>query len=216
MTWDQVVLQLKCAGGLFGSAGARPPAMRTLGAVAHLFSRVLVGWDGSSASAAGLRIACALAAANDGSVTALAVVPAFSHVEDAVDREGAIAAFRRPIEAEYERVLASITVRTGQRVALRFVEDSKVAEALDHYAAAQAIDLLIVGLHGREGALHPKMGHIANHVVRESGCPVLVVPDDSSRSTIRLNEGSAGFDGIRGLFHSHRHAPEPLDSDRLR
>ena len=175
---------------------------------AHLFSRVLVGWDGSMASATGLRIACALTAFEEGSVTALAVVPAFNHVEDAADRENAVAASRRPLEAEYQRAMASISLHPGQRVALRFAEDSKVAEALDSYAAVQSIDLLVVGLHGKEGALHPKMGHIANHVVRESRCPVLVVPEDSSRNTVHLSESPLSLDTVRGLFHSHRHHAE--------
>lgn len=175
---------------------------------AYMFSRVLVGWDGSTSSAIGLRIACALTAFEEGSVTALAVVPAFNHVEDAAEREDAIAASRRPLEAEFERALASISLYPGQRVTLRLAEDAKVAEALDSYAAVQSIDLLVVGLHGKEGALHPKMGHIANHVVRESCCPVLVVPEDSSRNTIHLNDGTPMLDAVRGLFHSHRHRAE--------
>ena len=40
-----------------------------------VFTRVLVGWDGSHSAATGLRVGCALTAFASGTVTALSVVP---------------------------------------------------------------------------------------------------------------------------------------------
>ena len=172
-----------------------------------VFTRVLVGWDGSHSAATGLRVGCALTAFASGTVTALSVVPTFNHVESDVERESAVKDARQSLQVEYDRVVAAITLHPEQRVLLRFIEDTRVAEVLDSYAEQQMIDLLIVGLHGREGVLHPKMGHIANHVVKSSRCPVLVVPEPRSRDVIPLDEPSNLVNAVKGLFHPMRHHP---------
>lgn len=43
------------------------------------------------------------------------------------------------------------------------------------YAREQAIDLIVLGTHGRTGLLHVFMGSVAENVVRKAGCPVLTV-----------------------------------------
>lgn len=102
-------------------------------------------------------------------------------------------------------MLAGLPRHPDQQVSLRFVEDEHVAEALDHYAAEQLVDLLVVGLHGREGVVHPKMGHIANHVVKASCCPVLVVPDARDLSGhLHPDRPTHLAAAVRGLFHSPR------------
>jgi nucleotide-binding universal stress UspA family protein len=169
-----------------------------------VFTRVLVGWDGSHAATAGMRIACALTAFAGGHVTALSVVPAFGHIEADDDRARAIADAHRPLQAAYDETLASLSLHPEQRVTLRFLEDEHVGAALDHYAAEQLVDLLIVGLHGREGILHPKMGHIANHAVKSSSCPVLVIPEEQATGSAHLEEPSL-VSAVKGLFHPGRH-----------
>ena len=59
---------------------------------------------------------------------------------------------------------------------LRLIEREHPAEAL--VAASNAADLLVVGRHGRGGALSmPPVGSVARAVLAGSGCPVAVVPD---------------------------------------
>jgi nucleotide-binding universal stress UspA family protein len=43
------------------------------------------------------------------------------------------------------------------------------------FAAAQGVDLLVLGTHGRSGLEHALMGSIAERVVRKARCPVLTV-----------------------------------------
>ncbi len=43
------------------------------------------------------------------------------------------------------------------------------------YARANAVDLLVMGTHGRTGLEHALMGSIAERVVRRASCPVLTV-----------------------------------------
>lgn len=170
-----------------------------------LFTRVLVGWDGSHAAAAGLRMACALTAFRGGKVTALSVVPGFVHIETNEGRTRAIADAHRPLQAGYDRIVESLSLHPEQRVSLRFLEDDRVGTALEHYAAEELADLLIVGLHGREGILHPRMGHIANHVVKSGCCPVLVIPETPAPGSRHVNEPSHLGSVVKGLFHPGRH-----------
>jgi nucleotide-binding universal stress UspA family protein len=176
---------------------------------ASVFDRVLVGWDGSRAAAEGLRIACGLTAVAGGSVTALAVIPDFAHIEADDDRARAVNDALEPLRATFEQVVATLVLHPDQQVSLRFLEDAHVGAALDRYATEQLVDLLVVGLHGREGVLHPKMGHIANHVVKSSSSPVLIIPDPRAPGTAYRGESTLA-DTVKGLFHpGHRH-PETV------
>jgi nucleotide-binding universal stress UspA family protein len=47
--------------------------------------------------------------------------------------------------------------------------------AILSYARSASIDLIVMGTHGREGAVHVLMGSVAERVVRTAPCPVLVV-----------------------------------------
>ena len=173
---------------------------------APVFRKVLVGWDGSRAAATGLVLACRLTATTGGTVTAVSVVPAFTHIEADEDRERAVADAHAPLQAQFDNTLQSLVLHPEQKVSLRFLADEHVADALDHYAAEQMIDLLVVGLHGREGILHPKMGHIANHAVKTSSCPVLVVPDEhATAGAVQVEQPSHLTAAIKGLFHPGRH-----------
>ncbi len=48
-------------------------------------------------------------------------------------------------------------------------------DAIIRYAKAAAIDLIVMGTHGHNGAAHVLMGSVAERVVRTAPCPVLVV-----------------------------------------
>ena len=50
-----------------------------------------------------------------------------------------------------------------------------VAPQIVDYAAAEGIDLIVMGTHGRRGVAHLLLGSVAEHVVRTAGCPVLTV-----------------------------------------
>jgi universal stress protein A len=51
------------------------------------------------------------------------------------------------------------------------------ARDIVHHAAANNIDLIVMGTHGRGGVHHLLMGSIAERVVRAAPCPVLTVRD---------------------------------------
>jgi nucleotide-binding universal stress UspA family protein len=49
------------------------------------------------------------------------------------------------------------------------------AQAIVDYAQEKAIDLVVIGTHGRGGMAHVMMGSVAEKVVRTAPCPVLAV-----------------------------------------
>ena len=49
------------------------------------------------------------------------------------------------------------------------------AQTIVEYARTRAIDLMVVGTHGRRGFDHLLMGSVAERVVRTAPCPVLTV-----------------------------------------
>jgi universal stress protein A len=49
------------------------------------------------------------------------------------------------------------------------------ATAIVGYAKEAHVDIVVVGTHGRGGISHLLMGSVAEHVVRNAPCPVLVV-----------------------------------------
>ncbi len=164
------------------------------------FTHVLVGWDGSSCAAECLASACRIAGAGD--VLALAVIPSWEHVEDAREREVAVAEAMASLTHRYEEATAHLTVPAGRRLSLEFVPGDDEAEALLARAMAHHYDLVVLGVHGNEGEFHRRIGHVANRVVKAGRCPVLLVPEPDApahRQAAHVGVGGA----LRHLFGSH-------------
>jgi nucleotide-binding universal stress UspA family protein len=81
------------------------------------------------------------------------------------DPTGASEALRAEA-AELERGLSIVTACTSGRVARRIVE----------YAGRNAIDLIVLGTHGRTGVSRALLGSVAEAVIRRAQCRVLAVP----------------------------------------
>lgn len=80
-------------------------------------------------------------------------------------------------EAAAKRVQARLTDWDRRTPAPRVVVETSddPAEAIVRYSAAEDIDLIITGTHGRRGVAHALLGSVAEQVVRTAPCPVLTV-----------------------------------------
>lgn len=90
----------------------------------------------------------------------------------------ALADVERNIERSVQKDLDAAIAANGDGPlnAIAVVERaSNVAHALTEYARQQAIDLIIVGTHGRGAVSRFLMGSVAERVVRSAPCPVLTV-----------------------------------------
>lgn len=63
---------------------------------------------------------------------------------------------------------------TGMAVAAE-VREGSAWRTIDAFAREGAVDLVVVGSHGRHGLPHALLGSVAEKVVRTAPCPVLVV-----------------------------------------
>ena len=84
-----------------------------------------------------------------------------------------IGEIRTNIREALER-LKSENFPDASKVKLELLEGSSAAHLLCEYAANHKIDLIVVGTHGRKGASRFLLGSVAERIVREAGCSVLV------------------------------------------
>jgi nucleotide-binding universal stress UspA family protein len=50
-----------------------------------------------------------------------------------------------------------------------------ISDQIVAYARENAIDMIVIGTHGRRGLAHALIGSVAELVVRKASCPVLAV-----------------------------------------
>jgi nucleotide-binding universal stress UspA family protein len=135
--------------------------------------RILVPTDFSETSTAALRYAIALARRFTARVYLLNVA------EDAgigTEDEHPIGIFVTMQNAAHDRLRRLLTEQDVEE--LRPDCATRVglpAEEIVRYAHEQAIDLIVMGTHGREGVMRVVLGSVAETVVRRAPCPVLTV-----------------------------------------
>jgi len=98
-----------------------------------------------------------------------------AHVTEASEETGARSARERlaalvPTDA---RARGVVTV-------LEVVDATHVAEALLQLGARRGVDAICLGTHGRTGLSQFVLGSVAQHVVREARCPVVLLPPHST------------------------------------
>jgi nucleotide-binding universal stress UspA family protein len=139
------------------------------------FRRVLVGWDCSPGAAAALLAAVAIADGETGRVVALAVLRPVPNGESAEERAAEMASHRRRAEESFGKARDKLPGAIRARVTLDFAESSDAARVLCEYADAHVFELVALGRHGTGGVLHPRLGHIAEKVAKNSGLPLLLL-----------------------------------------
>ncbi|RDZ64798.1 universal stress protein [Haloferax sp. Atlit-12N] len=152
-----------------------------------MYSEILVPTDGSKAAERAIDHALDLAKTYDARIHALYVVDTSIYtsldagadvVIDALEREGD-AATRHVSKAAEEagiEVQAEVVTGTAYRSIREYIDD-------------HAIDLVVMGTHGRTGLSHYLLGSVTERVVRTSPVPVLTIRlDDEEDETDAANE----------------------------
>jgi nucleotide-binding universal stress UspA family protein len=149
-------------------------------------NRILVPVDFSAHSEGALRYASALGARLGAAIHVLHVVEdplASGAWNSEVAALPQIGDLRENLVADAEQRLARYHER-----AERAGVPSTTAVRLGHppqmivdYAAAEAVDLIVMGTHGRTGLKHALLGSVAERVVRHAPCPVVTLRDKDAR-----------------------------------
>lgn len=75
-----------------------------------------------------------------------------------------------------QALLAAINPRDALGLPItRVTAEGEPAVEIARYAQQADIDLIVMGSHGRTGLRHLLLGSVAERVIREAACPVLVV-----------------------------------------
>jgi nucleotide-binding universal stress UspA family protein len=91
--------------------------------------------------------------------------------------EEAIAMLRK----EAEHTLDHLTTMCNGNDVTRFMPEGTPTEDIIKTAESWSADLIVMGTHGRTGLMHLLLGSIAEHVLRHSTIPVLVVPSKGNQ-----------------------------------
>jgi nucleotide-binding universal stress UspA family protein len=135
--------------------------------------RILVPTDFSETSAAALRYAIALARRFAARVDLLNVAD-YPGIAD--DAEYPIRIFETMQNAAHDRLRRLLTQREVEELQSDFaMRIGDPAEEIVRYAHEHAVDLIVMGTHGREGVMRAVLGSVAETVVRRASCPVLTV-----------------------------------------
>lgn len=138
---------------------------------------ILVATDFGEASEAALAYGRELARTFDSTLHVLNVA------DDVYVRLGgdaytaALPDLQKDIEAAARRQLDALLVGNDEKPAVKkaVITSSAPAACIVQYARDLAIDLIVVGTHGRGAVAHLLMGSVAERVVRTAPCPVLTV-----------------------------------------
>jgi nucleotide-binding universal stress UspA family protein len=123
-------------------------------------ARILVPTDFSPLSSVALEHAIALGSLCRASIHLL-------HVR--TDARGQVNDDDRLLAGLVSRCHAEAIVVTSQ------VCSGQPAAIIAQVAADRAVDLIVLGTHGRHGVAHLILGSVAEHIVRTAPCPVLTV-----------------------------------------
>ncbi len=77
---------------------------------------------------------------------------------------------------EGKGMLERIKRDLGSKDAWLFTEVGNPAKSIIRLAKEWNADMIVIGTHGRKGINHLLMGSVAEHVIRHSALPVLVIP----------------------------------------
>ena len=77
----------------------------------------------------------------------------------------------------------------------RLVVTGEPADAILSWAAAKQVHLLILGTHGRRGLSHLLLGSVAERVLHQAPCAVVVVPAATQCATLSVTPSSLGEKG---------------------
>lgn len=138
-----------------------------------MFSRILVGLDGSEASRHALLQAIELAALTRGGVTALSVeekLPAYAATVGELDEEQA---FKHQYFLKVQAEARELAARRGVSFEARIVA-GHAADQLVRMARDGSHDLLVIGHTGHSRFHGLLLGSTADRVVEHASCPVLV------------------------------------------
>ena len=152
-----------------------------------VFQRILCATDFSETAEAAWEMACDLARVHRAE---LALVHVFTDLPSYAYAEVPGPAVHRVWEEQRQWVQRALEDRVAAAAARgltvhALLKTGTAATVIADTAAEQAVDLVVVGTHGRTGLNRLIIGSVAERVVRIAPCPVLTVKPSAARERVR-------------------------------
>lgn len=143
------------------------------------FKRILVAYDGSQDANKAVEAACAIAGGK-ASLVVLHVygISVMAYVGPAGIPQSNVNALEQGAkDAAHDVAMRGVSVaeKLGVNATAEVVESVSIVETIVNFAAANKIDLIVVGTRGNTGFKKLLMGSVSSGVLSHAGCPVMVV-----------------------------------------
>jgi nucleotide-binding universal stress UspA family protein len=154
------------------------------------FKTILVPTDFGDAAQLALEYAQVMASRFDAGLRVLHVVETPMPLDIELSAPDAGRANERAME-EARRGLAETLEKLADGNVVGQLLIGHAAEQIVAYAAEHAVDLIVMGTHGRRALARVIVGSVAERVVRTAPCPVLTIRDSEALRRTRLEEAAA-------------------------
>jgi nucleotide-binding universal stress UspA family protein len=160
-----------------------------------MFKHVLVAVDYSDCAFNALEIAADLAKSQHAAFDILNVIDPLQAIPPVVDPYGAIQPWLVALNEDAVKLLHDYTaaMQATGLTAKSTLLDGPPAVTIVEFARKISADLIVIGSHGRKGLSRMMLGSVAESVMRDAPCPVLVVHD--SPKAARTTERPAAHSG---------------------
>ena len=139
------------------------------------FQRILIAVDSSEYSMQAAKRGLELAQELGATAALLFVVDtskAMGSIDGGILPEQALIILKK----EAEQTMDELAAMYNGKGLMKFMPEGHPADEIHVTAHTWDADLIVMGTHGRTGLRHLLMGSVAEHVVRHSKVPVMVVP----------------------------------------
>ena len=151
-----------------------------------MFSKILVGIDGSEYSRNAVNYALDLASKYNSDLFLLSIVPSKVHHGDSSGVFGMVAPsyfeeYKKEAEKWFEEIIDHINsnetfIDIKSKVKSEVITTPfSTAASILNYAEERDVDLIVIGTRGKSGLKKMLLGSVATDVVTYSYCPVMVV-----------------------------------------
>ncbi|MEO8733400.1 MAG: universal stress protein [Flavobacteriales bacterium] len=143
------------------------------------FQRILISVDSSEYSMLAAKRGLELAHALNAKAALLFVVDttkAMGNIDGGVSPEQALILLKK----EAEQMLDEFAAMYNGNDLMKFMPEGHPFDTIHVTAHTWNADLIVMGTHGRKGLQHLFAGSVAEHVVRHSNVPVMIVPSSDN------------------------------------
>lgn len=139
------------------------------------YSKILIAVDSSEFSMQAAKKGLELAHQVNAQVALLYVVDtskALGNVDAGISAEQSLIVLKK----EAEQTLDELANMYNGKSILKFMPEGLPTKDIIKTAEVWGANLIVMGTHGRTGLLHLLLGSVAEHVIRHSKIPVMVIP----------------------------------------